>query len=66
MQNLARELEIGLFFKEIDQLSEQLQDKEKMARLQDNVWRQREKFTFDYHADRLIDFFRQVIAKRKS
>ena len=32
-----------------------------MAQLRANAWREREKFTFDYHADRLIDFFRDII-----
>jgi hypothetical protein len=38
-----------------------LRDRRRMARLRESVWRQRDDFTFDAHADRLIDFFREVI-----
>jgi glycosyltransferase involved in cell wall biosynthesis len=60
-QALARERDIGLFFTDAAQLAEQLCDHGRMAELWENVRRQREEFTFDYHADRLIEFFRQVI-----
>lgn len=58
-QSLARQLDIGLFFTEMAGLGDQVRDEARMAQLRDNVWCQREKFTFDYHADRLIDFFRR-------
>jgi hypothetical protein len=32
-----------------------------MQQVRDNVWRQRDEFTFDSHADGLVAFFRQVI-----
>jgi hypothetical protein len=63
-QSLARERDIGLFFTDISDLAEQLHDRPRLARLRENVWRQREEFTFDYHVDRLIAFFRQAIAWR--
>lgn len=63
-QSLARELDIGLFFTDMAQLGEQVRDEAKMAQLRDNMWRQREQFTFDYHAARLIHFFRHVIKNR--
>ncbi len=62
-QSLARQLDIGLFFTDMAQLGEQMRDEVRMAQLRENVWHQREKFTFDYHADRLIDFFRHVIKR---
>ncbi len=65
-QNLARELDIGLFFKDMADLGTQLRDRERMHQLRDNVWRQRPLFTFDFHVDRLIGFFQQVIARRAS
>ena len=64
MQSLVRELDIGLFFNGVEQLAEQLRDAERMAQLRDNVWQQRERFTFDYHVDRLISLFRDVIEGR--
>ncbi len=62
MQALVRELDIGVFYKDAEQLGAQLRDSERMAQLRRNVWDQREQFTFDAHADALIDFFRQVIS----
>lgn len=62
MQTLARELDIGVFFTTMEELGRQLRDERQMSRLRENVWLHRAKFTFDYHADRLVDFFRQVIA----
>ena len=61
MQSLVRSLDIGIFYRDAEHLGEQLHDQEKMALLRRNVWEQRERFTFDYHADALIDFFRRVI-----
>ncbi len=63
-QSLARRLDLGLSFNEVTQLAEQLRDGARMARLRDSVWHQREQFTFDYHADRLLAFFRRAIARR--
>jgi hypothetical protein len=64
VQSLARELDIGMYFKDIEQLTGQLHNKAIMAKLRNNMWLQRENFTFDYHADRLIEFYRRVIESR--
>jgi len=60
-QSLARERHLGLLFSDMDELGEQLRDHRRMDCLRESVWRQREEFTFDFHADRLVAFFRQVI-----
>lgn len=60
-QSLVRDLDIGLFFSDMEDLGKQLRDRQRLAELQENVWRQREQFMFDAHADTLIRFFRQVI-----
>ena len=60
-QSLVRELDLGVFFTDMAHLAAQLRDHERMARLRASVWRRREQFTFDHHADRLVDFFRRVI-----
>lgn len=65
-QSLARQHDISVFFKSIPELGEKLRDQERMTALQESVWRQREQFTFDYHADRLLDFFREVIVSHKN
>ena len=61
-QSLARALDIGLFFEDVADLGAQLRDSTRLQALRDNVWRQREAFTFDYHAHGLVAFFREVIA----
>ncbi len=61
MQSLARRLDIGIFFSTAEQLAEQLRNTGRMSQLGDNAWRSRDQFTFDYHADRLVEFFRSVI-----
>lgn len=60
-ESLTRSLDIGVFFSSIDELYYRLNDKAEMKRLRDNCWRNRDTFTFDYHIDRLISFFRETI-----
>lgn len=62
-QELARRLEAGLFFADMKDLAHQLRDRARLARLRDNMWCARDQFTFDYHADRLIGFFRATIRR---
>jgi glycosyltransferase involved in cell wall biosynthesis len=60
-QSLVRSLDLGLFFSNMHELHTQLDNPVRMAQLRKNVWRQRELFTFDAHADELVRFFRTVI-----
>ncbi len=64
-QALARDLDIGLFFRNIPQLGAHFRDKKRVDEVRSNVWRQREIFTFDYHADALVAFLRTVIANHR-
>lgn len=63
MEALARRRGIGVSFRDVDDLRRQLRDGAALAAAQDAVWRQRLQFSFDTHADRLLDFFRAVIAR---
>jgi hypothetical protein len=63
-QTLARNLDIGIFFTDMKQLREQLTNQERMTQLRNNIWARRELFTFDFHVDGLIEFFRQVIERK--
>lgn len=65
-QSLTRAYDMGLFFTSMEQLRAQLDDTARVAQLREHVWHHRETFTFDYHADRLITFFRQAIASKSS
>jgi hypothetical protein len=60
-QTLARERNLGLLFSDLDELGPQLRDRPRMEELRQSVWRQRDDFTFDAHADELVAFFRHVI-----
>jgi hypothetical protein len=35
-----------------------------MEQLRENMWHERRRFSFDHNADRLVEFFRTVIASR--
>lgn len=61
-QSLARKYDLGLFFQNMQELRTQLDNVERMTYLRENVWQHRQQFTFDYHADRLIEFFHNVIS----
>jgi glycosyltransferase involved in cell wall biosynthesis len=61
-QELARDRGLGLFFGDIPDLARQLRDRERLARIRQQVWAQRLDFSFDAHADALVEFFRKVIA----
>jgi hypothetical protein len=61
IQSMSRDLGIGLFFDDYDELASRLRDQVGMARLRSNVVRHRPTFTFDAHVDRLVDFFRTAI-----
>jgi hypothetical protein len=60
-QSLVKEMNIGLFFTSMRQLREQLEDRSTMIGLRKNIWKNRDRFTFDYHADDLVAFFRKTI-----
>jgi hypothetical protein len=62
-QALARRLDIGLLYDEIEGLAAQLREAGRMERLRANVWRRRGEFAFDTHAPALVAFFRQVLAQ---
>jgi glycosyltransferase involved in cell wall biosynthesis len=62
-QTLVRERGIGVLFRDIADLGAQLHDRQRLAALRERVWRQRTEFTFDAHADALVDFLRKVVAQ---
>ena len=53
---------LGVTFTSIPHLAEQLRDRTRMAKIRGQVWAQRDDFTFDAHADRLVAFFREAAA----
>jgi glycosyltransferase involved in cell wall biosynthesis len=63
IQSLVKQFKIGLFFNNMNELKQQLQDKKMISEIRNNVWQQRHFFTFDYHVDELVDFFKKAIKK---
>jgi glycosyltransferase involved in cell wall biosynthesis len=66
VQSLAKRFDIGLFFTSMHQLKMLLQDQQRMKQIRKNVWNQRHLFTFDHHANNLIDFFYKVIQSKST
>ena len=64
IQSVGRELGLGLFFREEEDLARTLGDGEAMGRRRANVAAHRAEFTFDAHADRLVEFFRRIVDRR--
>ena len=60
-QTLARQLGIGIFYDSMEELGQQLREREQMQALRERARQTRHLFTFDHHAPALIEFFRDVI-----
>jgi glycosyltransferase involved in cell wall biosynthesis len=66
MQSKIKKMDIGVFYKDMYDLSNKLRDKDRIAELTNNVLKNREKFYFDYYVPELISFFREVINKKNN
>ncbi len=64
-ETLMRKFNMGIFFDSMDDLADQLMNKQKMNRIRENVWANREQFSFDNHAQGLVNFFMKVIEYKK-
>ncbi|HEX6293280.1 MAG TPA: glycosyltransferase family A protein [Herpetosiphonaceae bacterium] len=64
VQSLAQRYDVGVFFHDFADLAEQLRDRTRLAQLTTNMRLARQHFAFDYHVDRLVAFFRKMIARR--
>ena len=65
VEALARRLDVGVFFADLEDLAARLRDRRRLAQLWGNVRAARPDFTFDGHADALIALFRRVIDRRR-
>jgi hypothetical protein len=63
-QSLARALGTSVFFEDVGEVAELLRDEDEVAPVRASVMRARRQFTFDAHADRLVEFFRSTIERR--
>lgn len=64
-RNYLQSKHVGVFFDSCSDLIQQLHDKKLMARLTENMQKIRMTFSFDHNVDGLINFFKQVIQKKK-
>jgi hypothetical protein len=60
-QNLTKQLDIGLFFNEFEELAVCFNDEKRRKEIRENAWKHRYLFSFDYHVKELTDFFYKVI-----
>lgn len=60
-QTLVEQMGLGICYTSIENLGAQLRDQQRMEQLRASVWSQRDQFTFDAHADKLLNFFRAII-----
>ncbi|MHA4894998.1 glycosyltransferase family 2 protein [Pedobacter sp. PWIIR3] len=60
--SLINKLGMGIDFNDFSELGVKLADKAKVKAIRETVWEKRMVFTFDYHVDDLIAFFRKVMA----
>lgn len=65
-QSFVKKYNIGLLFKDLKELGQLIRNRELMMNLRKNVWNQRELFMFDHHVNALVEFFREVIAMKKT
>lgn len=65
-QALVKKFDMGVFFYSIEDLAIQLANKQRMNHIRENVWAKRKQFSFDYHAQSLIEFFIEVIHHKKN
>ncbi|PCC71995.1 Glycosyl transferase family 2 [Nannocystis exedens] len=63
-QSLARRLGVGVFARDMADLAAQLRDTARTQAIREQVWRARDEFTFDRHADDLLAFLGEIALKR--
>ena len=64
-QTLARDLGVGVFFRNAERFAFELYDQAAMERRRELMWHARHEFAFDKHAEELVALFRRAIAARE-
>jgi len=65
VQTVVKDMKIGLFYKDSEDLVFQLKDTSMMKDLQNNMMKNRDQFCFDNHVPNLISFFKRVIKNKQ-
>lgn len=66
MQTHIKKNNLGVFYKDFQELASKLYDKKMMNILRNNVIKNRYSFSFDHYTPQLIDFFLEVINSKKN
>jgi hypothetical protein len=64
-QSLADQMGIGISYRSVEDLREQLREEIRTRAVRGRVVDSRDAFTFDAHADRLLDFLRRIAESRR-
>ncbi len=64
-QEIAKSLDVGIFFRDFYELSDRLKEQARMKQLTDNMLRSREIFSFDHYVPQLVQLFRDAIRIKK-
>ncbi|MCW5850259.1 MAG: glycosyltransferase family 2 protein [Anaerolineae bacterium] len=62
MQELARQYDVGVFYREYSDLAAHLRDRARLDRMTLNMQAARRMFAFDTYVDELVQFFKQILA----
>ena len=65
MRSVVEKYDMGVLFDDFNELAVLLKDKARLKKMRENVLKNRYVFSFDYHVDNLIDFFREVVETKK-
>ena len=66
MEECIHQLDVGVLFKDFQDLAAQLKNKKLMSALHTNALQHREKFCFDYYIPQLVSLFREAIKMKKN
>jgi hypothetical protein len=66
MQKIIKDIDAGIFYVDFIDLVEKLRDSKGMEKYRKNMVKNRMIFSFDYHVDHLISFFKNVIKHKIS
>ncbi|TFD97849.1 glycosyltransferase family 2 protein [Dysgonomonas capnocytophagoides] len=64
IQNIIKKLDCGVFVSDLEKLSDQIYNKERMSDLEKNVKKHQDLFSFEYHISALLSFFYEVIESK--
>jgi len=65
-QSFTHKNGFGIFYHSYDDLAAQLNNREQMKSMRQEIWDKREVLSFNYYIDEVLSFFREVIKSKKT